>query len=38
LGLINKKIANIYFKIGDPDTAVIFALNSCEIYELLVGP
>jgi hypothetical protein len=38
LALINKKIAGIYYKVGDFDTAVLSILNSCEIYESLLGP
>jgi tetratricopeptide (TPR) repeat protein len=38
LALINKKIAGIYYKVGDFDTAIMSALSSCEIYESLLGP
>lgn len=37
LALINKKIADIYFKVGDIDMATLSALNACEIYEKLLG-
>ena len=37
LALINKKIADIYFKVGDIEMATLSALNACEIYEKLLG-
>ena len=32
-----KKLAGLHYKIGDLDAAVLFALNSHEIYEHLGG-
>lgn len=32
LGLMYKKFAGLHYKIGDLDAAVLFALNSHEIY------
>ena len=37
LALINKKLAGLYFKIGDAEAACLFAVSSCEIYEVLLG-
>jgi hypothetical protein len=37
LGLMYKKFSNLHFKVGDVDSAVLFAINSHEIYENLLG-
>jgi hypothetical protein len=37
LALVHKKISNIYFRIGEIDTALIFATNSCRMLEQVVG-
>jgi hypothetical protein len=37
LAEVHKKISNIYFKIGEIDTALLFANHSCEMYETIYG-
>lgn len=32
-----KKFSHLHFKVGDVDSAVIFAMNSYEIYDHLLG-
>lgn len=37
LASINKKMASIYFKIGDIDASIMFAEHSCEMYKAIYG-
>jgi hypothetical protein len=37
LGLMYKKFSHLHFKVGDIESAVVFATNSYEIYEHLLG-
>ena len=37
LGTIYKKFSHLHFKIGDVDSALLFAINSHEICENILG-
>ena len=37
LAMVHKKLSNIYFRIGELDTALLFASHSCSIFESIFG-